>query len=151
MSVRQENREHALLLDMIETDRRPAAPVAVSGALFEHLGCSVIAAALGEVRLGFRCGAAHLQGNGTVNGGVVATMLDLGLAWAALTRLPRERSAATIALNVVFLRPVLPGDVTVTGRTVAFGHRTAQCEAQLSDAAGTLLATATSPLTLRGG
>lgn len=153
MEGKQENVEHSLLLDLIREGGSRAEPVAVTeaGALFRDLGCTVIAAAPGEVRLGFRCGAAHVQGNGVVNGGIVATMLDLGLAWAALTRLPAERSAATIALNVAFLRPALPGAFTVAGRTVAFGYRTAQSEAQLFDAEGRLIATATSPLALRGG
>lgn len=97
----------------------------------------------------FRFTAPHTatQGNGVVSGGTLASMLDLSMAMAVLSRLKPGFTCATISLTVNMLAAGREGHfVAVTGvervgRQVAFAH------AKLYDAEGSrLIANATSSL-----
>jgi uncharacterized protein (TIGR00369 family) len=101
-----------------------------------------VAAPSGEVKIRFHPGAAHLQGAGSVHGGVVATMLDLALAFAAFATLAPEQAPVTASLTVNLLRAVAPGVVSVTARLDRTGRRLLHGTASLADSDGALLATA---------
>lgn len=85
---------------------------------------------------------------GSVHGGLVCTLLDTAVACAAHTTLPAGSGYTSIDLEVKYLRPVLPAavELTAVGRVVKPGRRVVFAEGELRDAAGTLLATATSSL-----
>ena len=95
----------------------------------------------------FACDAAPRFANpmGTVHGGVIATLLDSALGCAVQTVLPDGVDYTTISLEVKYLRPVAldAGELRATGNVVHAGRRQATAEASLTDAAGRLLATAT--------
>ncbi len=78
---------------------------------------------------------------GHAHGGIIATLLD-----EAMSKANRARGivAMTRQLSVEYLRPVpLGARLTLTARHVTAHGRRHHCDAQLTDAAGQLLATAT--------
>lgn len=83
----------------------------------------------------------HLNGNGTLHGGVYATLLDnaMGIAVAALVRV----RVATTQMNVHFLGPVAAGRITCHGEVLHRTRRTATAEGKVFDASGNLVALAT--------
>jgi uncharacterized protein (TIGR00369 family) len=83
----------------------------------------------------------HLNGNGTLHGGVYATLIDnaMGFAVAALARV----RIATTQMNVHFLGPISSGRITCTADVVHRTRRTATAEAKVRDADGNLLAMGT--------
>jgi uncharacterized protein (TIGR00369 family) len=88
----------------------------------------------------------HFNPIGSVHGGVYATMLDSACGCAVHYRLPVGVFYTSLDLSVKFLRPasVGSGQITAVGIVVHLGRRTALAEGRITDAAGRLLATATS-------
>ena len=83
----------------------------------------------------------HLNGNGTLHGGVYASLIDnaMGFAVAALARV----RIATTQMNIHFLAPITTGRITCTADVVHRTRRTATTEAKVRDADGNLLAIGT--------
>ncbi|MEV6595993.1 PaaI family thioesterase [Actinoplanes sp. NPDC051346] len=88
----------------------------------------------------------HYNLLGSVHGGVLSTLLDTGAACAVQTTLPAGVGYTSLDLTVKFLRPVTlsSGRLTTTGTVLQRGRRTALAEARMTDAAGRLVAHATS-------
>ena len=88
----------------------------------------------------------HYNPLGTVHGGVLSTLLDTAAACSVHTTLPAGVGYTSLDLNVKFLRPVTvaSGRLTCQGAVLQRGRRTALAEARLTDAAGRLVAHATS-------
>ncbi len=83
----------------------------------------------------------HLNGNGTLHGGVYATLIDNTMA-LAITSLAGARIATT-EMNVHFLGPVAAGKVTCKGEMLHRTRRTATAEARVYDDNGALVAMGT--------
>ncbi len=83
----------------------------------------------------------HLNGNGTLHGGVHASLIDnaMGLSAAALVGL----RVATIGLDVHFLGAVREGTITCAADVVHRTRRIATIEAKVHDAEGNLVAMGT--------
>lgn len=100
------------------------------------------------LRMRFRPGDQYLQGRGVIQGGIVATMLDFSLAFAAMTVTDGDKAVATASLNVSYLKPAFPGvyfcDAVVerAGRTLVFARAT------LSTENGDAVATATTVMSV---
>lgn len=114
-----------------------------------------ISATLGLVDFGGEVGAIHCSLDpehrhynplGSVHGGVLATLLDTAAACSVHSTLAAGELYTSMDLTVKFLRPatVDSGRLTATGRVIQRGRRTALAEAQVHDAAGKLVAHATS-------
>jgi len=88
----------------------------------------------------------HYNPLGSVHGGVLSTLLDTATGCAVHTTLPPGVGYTSLDLNVKFLRPVTTGSgmLRCEGTVVQRGSRTALAEATLTDAAGRLVAHATS-------
>jgi uncharacterized protein (TIGR00369 family) len=88
----------------------------------------------------------HYNPLGTVHGGVLSTLLDTAAACSVHTTLPAGAGYTSLDLNVKFLRPVTltSGRITCRGSVLQRGRRTALAEARMTDAAGRLVAHATS-------
>jgi uncharacterized protein (TIGR00369 family) len=82
---------------------------------------------------------------GTVHGGVTATLLDSAMACAVLSELPPGVGSTTVDLAVTFLRPVpLDGtELRAEGRVVHVGRSIATAEGRVTDDRGRVVATAT--------
>lgn len=85
---------------------------------------------------------------GTVHGGYAATLLDSACGIATHSRLAAGQSYTTLELKVAFHRAMTAatGLVRAEGTVPSFGRLAAFAEARLTDAAGTLIASATSTL-----
>ncbi|HEX4301415.1 MAG TPA: PaaI family thioesterase [Rhizomicrobium sp.] len=114
------------------------------------LGWSLLArdAARGWVKLSFEARAEFCNGTGGVQGGFLAAMLDDTMGPAVIVASHGAFYAATIDMNVSFLKPAKAGRLFAEGRVVQLGKTVAFVEAQISDADGALLARATSSMRL---
>jgi uncharacterized protein (TIGR00369 family) len=88
----------------------------------------------------------HYNPLGTVHGGVISTLLDTAAACAVHTTLPAGMAYTSLDLNARFLRAVTTasGQLRCDGTVTSRGRQTALGEAHLYDAAGKLVAHATS-------
>jgi uncharacterized protein (TIGR00369 family) len=88
----------------------------------------------------------HYNPLGSVHGGVISTLLDTAAGCSVHSTLAAGESYTSLDLTVKFLRAVTvdSGLLTCSGRVIQRGRRTALAEAQLHDAAGKLVAHATS-------
>lgn len=146
------NPDHALLLRAASGEL--ALPVAVhTSPLARDLGTRLLAtdASAGTLRLSFTPGEAHLQGNGAVQGGIVAAMLDFAAAFVVLMRVQPPRTAVTAALDVKYLRSTRAGTLIAEARLTRLGATLAFAEASLSAAGqAEVSATASAVLPLVG-
>lgn len=94
----------------------------------------------GTVRMRFDVGESLCNPNGTVQGGIVAAMLDDAAAYAAIVYSRAKIFVPTLEMKVSFFRPALQGRLYANGRTVKFGKTIAYMEADLEDEDGRLLA-----------
>ncbi len=85
---------------------------------------------------------------GSVHGGYAATLLDSACGIATHSRLAPGQGYTTLELKVAYHRAMTSetGAVRAEGVVTSFGRRVAFAEARLTDAAGRLLASATSTL-----
>lgn len=85
---------------------------------------------------------------GTVHGGYAATLLDSACGIATASRLAHDQSFTTLELKVAYHKAMTDrtGRVRAGGEVLSMGRRVAFVEARLTDAEGTLLASATSTL-----
>ncbi|MDR1387901.1 MAG: PaaI family thioesterase [Propionibacteriaceae bacterium] len=63
--------------------------------------------------------AEHLNPNGGVHGGVIATLVDTAMGVAARHRLGDGRHVVTVSLTINFLNPAVVGDVLLITPTVS--------------------------------
>jgi uncharacterized protein (TIGR00369 family) len=90
------------------------------------------------------------NGIGIVHGGFAATMFDTAIGCAAITRVPADRIAVTLDLQVRYFKPltVATGLVRCEGIVINLGRTTATAEGRMTDATGRLYGHATSTLSL---
>lgn len=85
---------------------------------------------------------------GTVHGGYAATLLDSACGIATASRLAHDQGFTTLELKVAYHKAMTErtGKVRAEGIVISMGRRVAYADARLTDAEGTLLASATSTL-----
>jgi uncharacterized protein (TIGR00369 family) len=112
------------------------------------LGMGITRVEDGEVEFTVQPHASHYNPIGVVHGGVMCTALDTVAGCAVHTTLAAGWGYTSIDINVSYLRGITldTGLVTVTGRVTKRGRRVAFATAEAVDAAGNVLATATSSL-----
>jgi len=124
----------------IEADLR--ARVA-SSAFHSWMGMELVGAEPGRVEISLEAADHHLNLQGLLHGGVIATLADTATGLAVRTMVPAGRRHVTVQLDVHYLRPGAPGRVTAVGTTVRLGTSIGYAEADVLDAKGRLLARAT--------
>jgi len=103
---------------------------------FDHAGKSAT--------LGFAADRSMCNPNDGVQGGFICGMLDAAMAYAVFCTLGDLAIVATLEIKVSYFEITRPGDLRATGTVVRAGKTITFLEAELCDAEGTLLATATS-------
>ena len=78
---------------------------------------------------------------GAMHGGIVATLLDVAMASAAVSKVDFEMTAVTLSMNSTFVRPG-HGRLTADGEVLAVDDAVAQCQASVVDEGGRLVARA---------
>ena len=85
---------------------------------------------------------------GMLHGGIAATLLDSAMSCAVHTTLPANLACASLDISVRYIRAgsLDGGELRAEGRVVHRGRKVCTAEANLTDEAGKLIATATSSL-----
>ncbi len=124
---------------MVVPDPKPPASVL--------LGREVVSIdADGTARLTYIAKPQFENRHGTVQGGLLAAMLDSATAFALMAQLPEALTAVTTRLDTRFLLPAKTGKFAATARIVAQNDRIARVEAELQDTDGQVVATAVAEL-----
>lgn len=112
----------------------------------ELLGWRLLAAdtAIGRVKVGFEGRPEFCNPTGSIQGGMLAAMLDDAMGPAAFIASGGASLIATIDMTVSYLAPAKPGPFVAEARVVRMGRTVAFLEAELFDAEGGLVARATS-------
>lgn len=141
----KDNPTRAYIAELVSSGRRNV-PIEINPAA-ASLSTLLVESRDGELVIRFTAPQSTTQGNGVVNGGTLASMLDFAMAMAVLSRLKPGFTCATISLTVNMQGAgqeghfVAVAGVDRVGRQVAFAH------AKLYDAEGSrLIANATSSL-----
>ncbi|SDU91449.1 PaaI family thioesterase [Pseudomonas vancouverensis] len=116
--------------------------------LARQLHMRLLSATHGAVDASFEIGVEFTQGGGVIQGGIVAAMLDFGLAFAALSVLDTGCTAVTTALNVNYLRPASLGRYHVHAFLEKQGRTLIYVSAKLLDANERPIAIASSPMAI---
>ena len=125
---------------MIATGRQP--PIG------ETLGFSLVAVEEGRAVFEGNPDGRVYNPIGSVHGGYAATLLDSACGIAVHSKLAPGQGYTTLELKTSYVRgmTVDTGVVRAEGTVISMGRRVAFAEAKLTDAAGRVLATATSTL-----
>ncbi len=121
-------------------DALPRPPCAVL------LGWHVLDAdiARGWIRMGFEARPEFLNPAGFVQGGFLAAMLDDTMGPAVFAMTDGRMYTVTMDMTVSYLAPARAGPLFGEGQVVQLGKSVGFLEARLMDAAGTIVARATS-------
>ena len=103
----------------------------------------------GEVRLRLLADRQFSNRHGTVQGGMLAAMLDSATGNAVIAKLPSHRTAVTTRLDTTFVKPAALGPITATARVVKLDDRSASAEGELVDGSGQVVARARAELRVR--
>jgi uncharacterized protein (TIGR00369 family) len=115
---------------------------------YRWAGIELVGAGSGEVEIAFEAGAQHVNLQGLVHGGMLATLADTAMGLAVRTVLDPGRRHVTVQLGIEFLSPGRPGRIVAHGRSVKIGRQLGFAEADVVDARGRLLALARSTLSV---
>src|SRR5262245_58733832 len=109
------------------------------------LGYDVVEASPGKVVVTAVPTADHFNPEGTVHGGLAATLLDSAMGLAVRTSVDKGFGSTTLEFKISFTRPVTAetGTIRAEGIVLTIGRRVGTAEGRLTDAAGRLLAHAT--------
>jgi uncharacterized protein (TIGR00369 family) len=112
------------------------------------MNMTAVSAEVGKVVFTAEADESHYNPIGTVHGGFVCTLLDSVLGCAVQTTLPKGQGYTSLEIKVSYLRPVLSttGVLTATGKVTKPGSRAAFADGTVTDAAGRIIATASSTL-----
>lgn len=122
-----------------------------ASAFHAGLGLRIEDAGRGEVSLSLEAKPEHLNLQGLVHGGVLATVADTAMGLAIRTALQPGRRHVTIELGVHYLRPAREGRLSAVGTVVRIGSQVAFAEAEVHDERGRLLARASGTFSVTGG
>jgi uncharacterized protein (TIGR00369 family) len=102
----------------------------------------------GDVEFACEPGESHYNPIGAVHGGFACTVLDSAAGCAVQSTLPAGLGYTSLDLTVSYVRAITAasGTLTAVGRVVKPGKRVAFAEAELRDADGRIVATASSTL-----
>jgi uncharacterized protein (TIGR00369 family) len=105
------------------------------------LGYDIVEAEEGRVVIAAMPSSNHMNPNGTIHGGVAATLLDSCMGLAVRTLLPKGVGSTTLEFKMSFLRPITTesGLLRAEGKVLAVGRRIGSAEGWLTGSDGRLL------------
>lgn len=104
--------------------------------------------AAGRAAIEYRCGLHMCHSGGVAQGGFVTGWIDAAMAHATMAATDFAFVPMTLEIKVSFFKPAAPGLVTAEAWIEQKGRSTVFLEGRLSDAAGVVLAKATSTVRL---
>jgi uncharacterized protein (TIGR00369 family) len=104
------------------------------------LGAMLTKVEPGEIVMEMTPAEQHLDHTGVVQPGILAALTDTAAGYAIHTQVPLGVRCATLELRVSLMEPVTiaSGRISVVGRAIRIGARTATAEAKVLDSAGKL-------------
>jgi len=120
------------------------APGGADNPLLEHLGIRLVDVGAGRAMFEIELDARHLNRQGSLQGGVAATLLDAACGYAGLA--DRDTGAlgqaVTVMLSIGYLAKVGSGRLRATGKVTKMGRSTYFASGELVSETGDLIATA---------
>lgn len=112
--------------------------------LLQDLGVQLTHWADNQCALTLKIEPRHLNRQSSLHGGVIATLLDAACGYAGIYNAPGEpeRQAATISLNISYIKGVQEGLIEATAHVTGAGRKIYFSSAELKDEAGNMIATA---------
>jgi len=106
------------------------------------IGYDIVEASQGRVVVTANSSEEHLNPEGTVHGGVAATLLDTCMGLAVRSMLEKGDASTTLEFKVSFLRPITKeaGLLRAEGSVLARRRCIGAAEGRLTDSSGRLLA-----------
>ena len=117
-------------------------------AFYRWVGIELIDASPGHAEIAFEAGPQHVNLQGLVHGGMLATLADTAMGLAVRTSLEPGRRHVTAQLSMEFLSPGKAGRIIARGHTVKIGRQLGFAECKVVDARGRVLARAHSTLSV---
>jgi uncharacterized protein (TIGR00369 family) len=117
-------------------------------AFYPWIGFTIVSARKGEVEIAMDAEPHHLNVQGLVHGGVIATMLDSAAGMSVRTALGEGRRHVTAQLSVNYLTPASPGRLVARGSAVRVGVSIAYAESEVVDERGRVVAKATAVISV---
>jgi uncharacterized protein (TIGR00369 family) len=112
--------------------------------LLQHLGIELAEAEAGRAVFRIDIDRRHLNRQGSLHGGVAATLLDAACGYAGLAGTDGrvQGNAVTVMLNVAYLRRASRGRLLATGSVTRAGRSMYFAAGELATESGELIATA---------
>lgn len=109
------------------------------------IGYDIVEVSQGRVVVTANSSEDHLNPEGSVHGGVAATLLDSCMGLAVKSMLEKGYFSTTLEFKISFLRPITKklGLLRAEGSVLTCGRRIGAAEGRLTDSSGRLLAHAT--------
>jgi uncharacterized protein (TIGR00369 family) len=104
----------------------------------------------GHALIRFHAQLAFTNRHGTIQGGLLAAMLDSATGICALAALSPDQTVVTKSLDTRFLKPATVGPITAQARVIERTERDMVVQAELVDAKGIRVADATARLRIFG-
>jgi uncharacterized protein (TIGR00369 family) len=120
-------------------------------AFHSWIGMELVAASPGRVEIALDAAEHHLNLQGVLHGGIIATLADTATGLAVRSMVPQGRRHVTVQLDVHYLSPGRLGRVTAVGTTVRVGTSIGYAEADVTDDRGRLLARAAATVAVMDG
>jgi uncharacterized protein (TIGR00369 family) len=116
----------------------------VDNPFLHMLGTELLVWQPGLAELALRIAPAHLNRQGRLQGGVIASLLDAACGYSALYAGPgaAPRHASTLQLSVSFLAPISSGSIRATGTRTGGGKHIYFAQGRIVSETGILIATA---------
>ena len=133
-------------LDAIADGLLPAPPI------MQTVGIAGLTVQDGRVVFDLEPQEWHYNPIGTVHGGILSTLADSAMACAVHTKLPAGTGYTSLELKINFTRAATldSGVLRCEGTVLTLGRRAATAEAKITDAAGRLVAHATTTCLIIG-
>lgn len=116
----------------------------LDNAFLQHLDVQLVAWQLGGCELVLDIAPSHLNRQSSLQGGVIATLLDAACGYAGLDpeASGRPDNAVTVMLTISYVRKVDRGRIRAVGRLIRTGRSLYFATADLVTGTGSLVATA---------
>jgi acyl-CoA thioesterase len=121
-----------------------------ASAFHSWVGARVTSAERGEVTVELQASSEHLNLQGLIHGGLLATLADIAMGLSVRTSVEPGRRHVTIEMSIRFLRPGKPGKIKAQGHALRVGRQVAFAEAQVTGENGRVLATAQGTYSVTG-
>lgn len=96
-----------------------------------HIGFDLTSIEAGRVEGEMELSTKHLQQFGFVHGGVIATLMDITMGFAAYSLMPVGKGVVTANLNVDFLNPGDGDRIKAVGEVEKVGGKIVFCKASI--------------------